>query len=255
MRIVHLMLKNMTQIVRDWKAAFFMIVVPVIFTLLMGFIFGGFDSGEEDPRLPVGFVDRDESAISAHLQVLLERSDAIRPVVLADEEKAKAQVRQENLAAAVIVPSGYGDHIFTAPLHPTVIVDENTVAGTTAYHAIQTALIRLSGGAQIALLSAKALEAQGETIDDTFLTATLERSLTVWNDPRLTLAETQSGAVEEEDSTTPMGFPHASVANMVQFSLMGVIGAAELIVNERKSRTLSRMLTTTISRVEIILSF
>lgn len=40
---------------------------------------------------------------------------------------------------------------------------------------------------------------------------------------------------------------------MVQFVMMGVIGMAEIIVVERKSRTMQRMLTTSISRLGIIL--
>jgi ABC-2 type transport system permease protein len=259
MRIFDLILKNVTQIVRDWKAAFFMLVMPIIFTLLMGFIFGGFGSGEEDSRLPVGFVDQDGSAISAHLVALLESSETVRPVVLDDADKAEVQVRDEKLAAAVIVPAGYGAQIFAdEPLRPTVIVDENTSAGTTAQTAIQTSMIRLLGGVGTAKLCAAALG----NADEAFLIATLDKTLTAWQGPPLTVTVTQSGTAkasdtseEENASAVPAGMAHSSVANLVQFSLMGVIGAAATIVNERKSRTLQRMLTTTISRAEIILAY
>jgi ABC-2 type transport system permease protein len=254
MRVIDLILKNATQIARDWKAAFFMIVVPVIFTLLMGFIFGGFGGGEEDSRLPVGFVDQDESAVSAYLLALLEGSDTIRPVVLEDVDQAGNRVRDEELAATVIVPAGYGDRIFDDdPLRPTVIVDENTQAGTAAQGAIRIAMMHLLSGAQTAKLSAGAL---GDA-DKAFLLATLDKTIAAWENPPLTVTVAQTGAVadERESSSVPGGFAHSSVANLVQFSLMGVIGAAELIVNERKSRTLQRMLTTTVSRAEIILAY
>lgn len=261
MRIFDLILKNVTQIIRDWKAAFFMLVVPIVFTLLMGFIFGGFSGGEEDPRLPVGFVDQDESAVSAHLLALLEGSDAIRPVAMEDADKAEEQVRDEELAAAVIAPDGYGDRIFDDnPLRPTVIVDESALAGTAAQSAIHTVMMRLLGGVQTAELSAGALNSAKAlgSADEAFLAATLDRTVAAWEDPPLKITATHSGASEEENenaSAVPGGFDHSSVANLVQFSLMGVIGAAELIVNERKSRTLQRMLTTTISRAEIILAY
>jgi len=254
MRIFDLILKNLIQIIRDWKAAFFMLVVPIIFTLLMGFIFGGFGGGEEDPRLPVGFVDQDESTVSNHLLALLESSDAIRPVTLGDADKAEEQVSNEELAAAVIVPAGYGAQIFAnEPLRPTVIVDENTPAGTTAQTAIQTSVIRLLGGVQTAKIGAEAL---GHA-DEAFLAATMDKTIAAWENPPLTVTVTQSGVIADvqDTSAVPGGMAHSSVANLVQFSLMGVIGAAGTIVNERKSRTLQRMLTTTISRAEIILAY
>jgi ABC-2 type transport system permease protein len=255
MRIIDLILKNVTQIIRDWKAAFFMLVVPIIFTLLMGFIFGGFSGSEEDPRLPVGLVDQDESAVSAHLLALLEGSDAIRPVAMENADKTEKQVRDEELAAAVIVPTGYGDRIFDDdPLRPTVVVNENAQAGTIAQSAIHATMMRLLGGVQTAKLCATALD----NVDEAFLTTTLDKSIAAWKSLPLTITMTHSGAVKEEDESTsavPGGFAHSSVANLVQFSLMGVIGAAATIVNERKSRTLQRMLTTTISRAEIILAY
>lgn len=44
MRAVYLALKDLLQILRDWKAAFFLIIMPIAFTLLFGFAFGGFVS-------------------------------------------------------------------------------------------------------------------------------------------------------------------------------------------------------------------
>ena len=81
MRIIYLTGKDLKQLIRDWKTAMFMVAMPIGFTLFFGLIFGGM-SGEEDPRLPVGFIDRDGgSVLSTHLLDLLDASDAIRPVV------------------------------------------------------------------------------------------------------------------------------------------------------------------------------
>jgi len=54
MRVIDLTIKDLTELVHDWKAAVFLVIMPVAFTLLFGFAFGGFGGGEEDPRLPVG---------------------------------------------------------------------------------------------------------------------------------------------------------------------------------------------------------
>jgi len=58
MRVIDLALKDLLQIVRDWKTALFLVAMPIVFTLFFGFVLGD-AFGEEDPRLPVGYVDHD----------------------------------------------------------------------------------------------------------------------------------------------------------------------------------------------------
>jgi hypothetical protein len=59
MRVLDITLKDLTQIVRDWRAATFLLAMPIAFTLMFGFMFGGFSAGETDPRIPVAFLDPD----------------------------------------------------------------------------------------------------------------------------------------------------------------------------------------------------
>ena len=66
MHIIDLALKDLLQIIRDWKAAFFLFAMPIAFTLVFGFVFGGTDAEGigEDQRIPVGFVDQDNGNLS-----------------------------------------------------------------------------------------------------------------------------------------------------------------------------------------------
>jgi ABC-2 type transport system permease protein len=266
-RMIDLLLKDMKQLVRDWKAAAFLVVMPIVFTLFFGFIFAG-TTAEEDPRLQVGFLDQDGgSVLSTHLLGLLNASDAIRPIELEDEDvdDVEKSVGDEELAAAVIIPAGYSERTLRlasgqaqagAETRLTVIVDGTTVAGSTAQSGIQVAVTRLQGAVQTAQLSADALVAQGGTTDKAFLLRALDRAIQAWTEPPLTITVTQSGAVtEDEENTTVMSnaYAQSSPGMIVQFSIAGLIGAANILVLERKSKSLQRLLTTAISRVEIIL--
>lgn len=258
MRMIDLLLKDLKQLVRDWKAALFLIVMPIAFTLFFGFIFSG-TSGEQDPRLPVGFLDQDGgSVISSHLLNLLDASDVIRPVVLeGDVDDAEKKVSDNNLAAAVIVPAGYGEQVLAGEgARLTVIVDAGTAAGSTAQSGIQTAVARLQGAVHAAHLSAETLVAQGGTADEAFVRQALDGAVEAWSEPPLTVTATQSGATSEDEGETTMTsnpYAQSSPGMMVQFSIAGLIGAAEILVLERKSKSLQRLLTTAISRAEIIL--
>lgn len=257
MRVIDLALKDLRQLVRDWKAATFLVGMPVVFTLLMGFVFGGF-GGEEDPRLPVGVLDRDdESVLSAHLLDLLDTSDVIRPVVLDGEsiDHLKKQVEDKEWAAAVVIPTGYGERMLAGETVPlAVIVDEDSTAGSTARSEVQTVVLRLAGAVQAARLSAQAFEAQGREADRAFLEEGLDRAAAAWEDPPLTVSMTQASSASEDDEPfSANAFAHTSPAMMIQFAVAGLIGAGEILVQERRSRALQRLLTTAISPVEIIL--
>ena len=145
MRIIDLALKDLTQLVRDWKSAFFLLIMPIGFTLLFGFVFGGVGSGENDPRLPVGYVDSDNGILSAYLLGMIERSEVIRLESGEDVDRITERVADEELVAVVHVPAGYSD-AFMAGDSPqlTVITNVDTNAGMTAQAEIQNRHAQLS---------------------------------------------------------------------------------------------------------------
>jgi ABC-2 type transport system permease protein len=269
MRVIDLALKDLLQIVRDWKSAFFLVVMPILFTLFFGFIFGS-TGGERDPRLPVGFVDHDKgSTLGSSLHSLLEASDAIRPVVL--DEKQAEQVGQlvgdEKLAAAVIVPAGFTEQTLQwskvageqgRSLRPcTVIVDQNTLAGQTASSAVQAAVTRLLDAVETARLSAETFEAkrgfESETARQDYLDEALALAGEAWREPPLTVAVERAGAPAQKEVTeSPNVFAQASAGMIIQFVVFGLNASAMVLVLERKSRTLQRLLTTPITRTQVI---
>lgn len=259
MHIIDLAVKDLQQLVRSWMTALFLVIMPIGFTLFFGLVFDG-TGGEWGPRLLVGVIDQDSSSVlSLHLIDLLGASDAIRPVVLDESiERVEKKVGDEDLAAAVIIPDGYSEQVLAGQdAALTVIVDSTTAAGSTAQSGVQTAVTRLRGAVKAAQLSAEVFEARGRSPDDAFLTDALDKAIEAWREPPLTVAATQSGVTtEERDEEEPVmanTYAQASPGMMVQFSIAGIIGAAQIVVLERKSRSLQRLLTTAISRVEIIL--
>ena len=68
MRVFDLALKDLKQVTRDWRSALFLLIMPLAFTVMFGFAFGGFGGNEEnDPRLPVGFQNQYNGVLSGHL--------------------------------------------------------------------------------------------------------------------------------------------------------------------------------------------
>ena len=247
-RILDITLKDLLQLLRDAKTFMFLLIMPVIFTLLFGYAFGGFSSGSSDSRLPVGYLSQDDHWVTDSLHELLADSEVFgldenifRSV--ADLEKL---VADGDLAAAIIVPDGYGRGILKdRSARLIVIADQNTSAWTTVEAELLTLASRLDGAVRTATIIER-MDVEGIPFDYAF-----ERSLAAWDEPPIAIHETTSLALEKNGNESPL--THTAPGMMLQFAIAGLLTAAQVIVAERKSRTLQRLLTTATRRVEIVL--
>ena len=263
MRIIDLAIKDLKQIVRDWRAAAFLVIMPIAFTLLMGFAFGGTGSDEAaDARLPVGFLDQGGGQLSPHLLALIEGSEVIR---IAEREKnleeLEMMVAEEELAAAVVIPAGYSQKATANQARPPLIVIADVAgdAGRTAQGEIQAAVMRLDGAVRAAQIGERLFEEQAGFEDEgaaaAYYDEAVARAVAAWEEPPIAVKTRMSGreVEEEENFFGENAFAHTSPGMMAQFTIAGLTGAAAILVLERKNRSLQRLLTTNISRAEILL--
>lgn len=260
MRFLDIAFKDLIQILRDWRAAAFLIAAPILFTVLMGFMMGGWNTnGTEDTRLEVGVLDRDGGILSMQFAALLERSEILRPVLLAEADFTEAGLRvtKGELAAAMIFPQGYSAGILAGNEIPIEIVSKKDgSAGSTAERALQGLVTRFMGALESARLATDAFTAKypfGREADRMiFLTDALIQSLAAWQNPPVTTKIVAGKTAAADKQGIPSGFAQASPGNMVTFALAGLISAAEILVIERKSGTLNRLLTTSIPRLGVL---
>jgi ABC-2 type transport system permease protein len=260
MRVIDLALKDLLQIVRDKQSTFFLVLMPLAFTFFFGLMFSGGGDDGGDPRLPVGVVDHDQAGVlSAGLQDLLEASETVRPVLLQGEEAENAAeaVRDEEWAAVIVVPEGFSAQSLAGEeARPTVIVDLNTQAGQTANSAIQAATTRLLGAVQMAHISAETSAAAGPFGDQAARQAYVDQALALafeaWQRSPLTLTVQEGRASDEDDDVSDNPYTQSSPGIMVQFAIFGMTMSSALLVLERRSGALQRLLTTPIRRAEVI---
>jgi ABC-2 type transport system permease protein len=248
-RIFDIAAKDLVQLLRDRKTFLFFLIMPVAFTFLFGYAFGGFGNNNGDPRLPVGFVDQDNSSLSQELRGQLKKSKIIRLVETGDPEYSdlQARVAYGNLAAAMIVPARYGHEILHGkPSRLILIGDSNTAVGTSIESEVLTAIIHLDSAVQSALILEDALG------DKAPYDHTLKTALTAWEDPPIRVVENVTTALEKENDTNA-ALAHTAPGMMLQFAIAGLLVSAQVIVSERKTRSLQRLLTTATRRVHILL--
>lgn len=253
MRVIDLALKDWLQIVRDRKSALFLVLMPILFTFFFGRIF---NAAEGDARLPVGWLDRDGGTLTTRLRVMVETSEALRLVALSESEAASidARVRDEELAAALIVPAGFTAQTLAGTDVPLTVIVPSTFAGQTASTALQAIVMRLLGTVQTAQLSAEAYEARqpfaGSGARQAYIEDAIRLAGDAWQQPPLMMTAEPAGSTGKAQSRT--GFMQASPGMIVQFAVFSLVTSAMVLVLERKSKMLERLLTTPIRRAELI---
>ena len=248
MKVLDLTLKDLTQILRNRMTFLFLLLMPVAFTLLFGLAFGG--SGQpSDTRLPVGLLDQDGNLISADLHILLAGSTVIRLDTTPGRTAAElaALVGSGKLAAAVVIPSGYSASIrIDRPLKLGFYADPSQASTSTVESELLVASNRLSGAVRIAAITS------GIAKDPAAFDPALSQALADWQNPPIKLSIT-SGISAKPQNQNIMSLAQSSPAMMIQFAIAGLLTAATVIVNERKTRSLQRLLTTSTSRLQILL--
>jgi ABC-type multidrug transport system permease subunit len=167
-------------------------------------------------------------------------------------------VAEEDLAAAVIVPAGFSASMNSDQMLPVIlVVDQDSNNGFAAQVEINTVMNRMLSAAQTARIATRTHESELEFPSDdarqAFFNDSFDRAAAAWDDPPLAVQANLARASEAEEESLDNAFAHSSPGMMAQFAIAGLIGAAGVIVQERKNRALSRLLTTPISRFEIVL--
>jgi len=246
-RILDIAFKDLMQLSRDFKTFMFLLIMPILFTFLFGFAFGGFGGGDSDSRLPVGYVAQDDHWVAESLHDLLSRSEVIRldEYVASSASDLEKIVADGDLAAVLIVPDGYGRAVLknkTARL--IVIADTGSPAWTTIEAELLSITSRLDGAVRTATIIWQ-VDKERIPFDYAF-----EKTISAWDEPPIAIKETTSQALEDAGGQSS-AMTHTSPGMMLQFAIAGLLTAAQVIVTERRSRTLQRLLTTATRRIHV----
>ncbi|MBN1537434.1 MAG: ABC transporter permease [Anaerolineales bacterium] len=246
LRTFDIVIKDIHQILIDRQSFLFLLIMPVAFTFLFGYASGGFSSGTSDSRLPVGFISRDSNWFSQELRNLLADSEIIRlqEFSASKQDEMENLIANEKLAAGLIIPEHYGAHFLKGkPGKIILIADDSATSTTTIKSTVLSTLIRLDSATQTANIMEQMVGNQ-TPFDYIF-----EETLSAWETPPIRIDEIKSDAIDPDVNEA---LAHISPGMMLQFAIASLMTSAQIIVNERKSRSLQRLFTTATSRIHIL---
>ena len=257
MRIIDIALKDLMQIFRDKRAALFLVALPIVFTFFMGLAYQD-QAKAPDPRLALGWVSQDDGPVSAQLHSMLSASTSLRLVELRPDQAAEAgqQVAAGKLAAALVVPADFSQQALDGKQpQMTLVTDPLKAEGQSALQLVRVPVTRLMSAAQIAVLHTGELPA-GQVDTSAEKATTFASAAGLWEQasasgPQIQMEKAQGGTAQPNNLG---GNPYnqTSPGILVMFAVFGLINSANLLVLERKSRTLERMITTSLSKSGIV---
>ena len=261
MKFIDIAIKDFYQLFKDWKPIIFLVISPVLFTLMFGFMFGGFgSSAETDTRLPVIVLSEEDTALTDTILTSLNASQVIQVKMArlgAELGNLRQSVAEEDYAAALIIPAGFSEQVKAdGKVMLTVVLDANSTVGVTVQQEITTITSRIQNAANAAATAAELYAQQAETPDSAKATAIYDSAfntaMQAWQSPPVTALETQTAPNGSQQSGDENAFAQSLPGMMAQFAIAGLMGAAEIIIQERKSGALDRMKSMSVRRSAVL---
>jgi ABC-2 type transport system permease protein len=244
--------KDLRQTVRDRLSFMFILVMPLLFTLFFGLLFGGSNSDQ----LPVAVHDADGGAAARQLVAALKRSDVVK-VTIEGQTSAEKAVDGDNAAAALLIPKGYSASIAAGEKASLTVVSTQGSSGA----ATAASEIRSLAGEQVAveLAARAAAEAVWATrgVPPGVRSGVLAKSAAqarpaaaqALAHPAVTVDAVQAGTAAGQ---VPSGFVLSSPGMLVNFIMFSLTTAGVALIVERRNGTLQRLMTTRVRRWELI---
>lgn len=238
----------------DRSALLFFFILPLIFTAILGSSFGGNGDPNADNRWAVPVVDQDQSRLSTELIAELEKSEVVRPGIY-PREKAEQLLNDGEVAAILIIHPGFEDEVLSGtPVKLELVKSPNDPNVLAIEQAIYTVSGKVGNTVMAAAAAVEAAESRQPFNDESTRQAYFDESLAMAQEVTVgSIARSEITTAPEAPRVSFTAFELSSAGQLVTWTLITLLGASEVFVNERISGTLQRLLSTP-SRKATILS-
>lgn len=246
---------------QDRSALIFGVLMPVIFTTVIGIGMQGFapDGTQEDPSWAIAVVNLDEGAYGDDLIAQLE-TDPILQVSLVDASTAAARLASLDAAATLTLPAEMSAQLLAGEQASLAfqLNIEDVLAAQVVEQAVLAALNQFGGSLEIAATSSRVAEqmeffALTDASQETYFAEGFAAAQSAWQEnPPISVEAEKETRREDTQIDIPVGYEQSSPGIAVMFALFFVIAGAGSILQEREYGTLQRLMVTPISKGAIL---
>ena len=240
----------------------FALVLPLIFTFVLGQAMGSFAPSDGPTSWTITLVNADGAVLSVALADRLE-ADELLDVQLGTQEEALASLAADETVAVVVIPADFSvallaDEDVDVDFHVNGTANEVQIVET----AVNAALVELEGSvvaAKTAVFAADQLgrfdndEAEDESARETYFNEALLQAQEKWQPiPPVAVTVEKVSRLEDESDNIAVGAAQSAPGMMVMFSMFFMLGGAASIVEERGQGTLRRLLVMPIRKAAVL---
>lgn len=251
---------RLVRVLRDRQGLVWLLVMPMVFSYLMGKLMGGGGASDPATDLPTFMVfDRDQGAAATELLAPLANSDVFRLVridSMVSAATAQQEVEDGNWTAVLLIPAEYTSELGAGhPMQMELFYDSERLSSQTVNTLLDKSVLRSNTlTAARGLVTRDLNEETGVPRDRArrFDTAVFDQ---LWENPRLTLDARVLGRVQKDDWGLSDIHQHLGPAYVLFFMMMFLMMGAKELVAARQDRTLARLVTSRATALDLVLGF
>ena len=238
-------MNHLNNLRKDRLALAFMFILPLLLSFVTGLAFGG-GASNDSYAIPVAIVDLDGGPLGQSIAAIFDNEPFVRYTV--SDAEAREMLQQREVSAAVMIPVGVADLLQSgSPVTVTILQSAAQEGPRLVEQHLTAELMRIRAAAATAqLIEQTGIQDWGNAYSAAYaLWAPGEQPVKV----SVEALSTTPRAADYAD-----GYNLSSPGYIVMFGLMSITAAgAALILRERDTGTLGRLLSAPLSRGALIL--
>ncbi|MCR2823742.1 ABC transporter permease [Lederbergia panacisoli] len=249
--------KDMKIRLRDRKGFISMLLMPIVLTAILGSALGGlFEEGGSLPDTTVGIVVSSADDITEQFVDKVLQAEELKESITLKEYKTEASLKtalkKQDVDVGIILPTGWGDGLMKGEIKEvTIFSDPEKEIQSTIMNSITLSFINrvtsVSIAAEVVSKELTAVPVSDQDIDMANVIVGLAKELS-------DIASSNLNAVtSEKDGKKPIsGMQYYAAAMCAMFVLFNTTVGAKSIIQERKTETLARLMSSPIVQSSII---
>lgn len=246
---------RLLRTVRDRGGLVWLLVMPMVFSYMMGMLMGDW-SGGSPPKRGVVVYDQDHGPGVERLLAPLRADDHFRVDVVdssATDARARALTDGGKAAAVLRIPAGFSAALAGgAPVELQLTVDGNRLGSQAARSLIDRTLLRLdteyAARTLVARPGAPVARGGSAAFDSTAFAE-------AWSQPRVRVRATTLGRLPTDEWGLTRATQHVGPSYVLFFVMMFMMVSAKDLVQERRERTLARLMVSRAGAVDLVAGY